>query len=107
MSAGSKAGEGGQSWAGGKPVPDVVTIGETMLRMSAPVGVPLEDASQLSVHAGGAESNVAIALSRLRTSAGWISRLTDNPIGRRSFNEVRGQGGDASPVLWTRGGRGG
>ncbi|HEX9533651.1 MAG TPA: sugar kinase [bacterium] len=86
-------------------MPDVVTIGETMLRMSAPVGVPLEDASQLSVHAGGAESNVAIALSRLRTSAGWISRLTDNPIGRRIFNEVRGQGVDVSRVLWTRGDR--
>jgi 2-dehydro-3-deoxygluconokinase len=80
-------------------------MGETMLRMSAPVGVPLEDASELSVHAGGAESNVAIALSRLHTSAGWISRLTDNPLGRRIFNEVRGQGVDVSRVLWTRGDR--
>lgn len=86
-------------------MPDVVTIGETMLRMSAPEGIPLEDASQLSVHAGGAESNVAIALSRLRTSAGWISRLTDNPLGRRIYNEVRSQGVDVSRVLWTRGDR--
>lgn len=82
-------------------MPDVVTIGETMLRMSAPVGIPLENASQLSVQVGGAESNVAIALSRLRTSAGWISRLTDNPLGRRICNEVRAQGVDVSRVLWT------
>jgi 2-dehydro-3-deoxygluconokinase len=89
----------------GTPVPDVVTIGETMLRLSAPVGIPLEDASELVVHAGGAESNVAIALSRLHTSAGWISRLTDNPLGRRIYNEVRAQGVDVSRVLWTGGDR--
>ncbi len=86
-------------------MPDVVTIGETMLRLSAPMGIPLENASQLSVHAGGAESNVAIALSRLHTSAGWISRLTDNPLGRRICNEVRAQGVDVSRALWTRGDR--
>lgn len=86
-------------------MPDVVTIGETMLRMSAPMGIPLENASQLSVHVGGAESNVAITLSRLHTSVGWISRLTDNPLGRRIYNEVRAQGIDVSRVLWTRGDR--
>lgn len=86
-------------------MPDVVTIGETMLRMTAPAGIALETASQLSLHVGGAESNVAIALSRLRISTGWISRLTDNPLGRRICNEVRAQGVDVSPVLWTRGDR--
>ncbi len=86
-------------------MPDMVTIGETMLRMSAPVGIPLENASQLNVHVGGAESNVAIALSRLGTSAGWISRLTGNPLGRRIYNEVRSQGVDVSRVLWTSGDR--
>ncbi len=86
-------------------MPDVVTIGETMLRLSAPPGVPLENASQLLVHVGGAESNVAMALSRLGTSAGWISRLTDTPLGRRIFNEVRAQGVDVSRVLWSRGDR--
>jgi 2-dehydro-3-deoxygluconokinase len=54
---------------------------------------------------GGAESNVAIALSRLHTSAGWISRLADNPLGRRICNEVQAQGVDVSRVLWTRGDR--
>ncbi len=83
-------------------MPDVVTIGETMLRLSAPVGVPLENTTELVVHVGGAESNVAVALSRLKSSAGWISRLTDNPLGRRIFNEVRAQGVDVSRVLWTR-----
>ncbi|HEY6103429.1 MAG TPA: sugar kinase [bacterium] len=86
-------------------MPDVVTIGETMLRLSAPVGVTLENASHLAVHVAGAESNVAMALSRLKTSAGWISRLTDNPLGWRILADVRAQGVDVSRVLWTRGDR--
>jgi 2-dehydro-3-deoxygluconokinase len=83
----------------------VVTLGETMLRLSAPPGVALEYAPYLLVHVAGAESNVAVALSRMNTSAGWISRLVDNPLGRRIHNEVRSQGVDVSRVLWTRGER--
>ncbi len=86
-------------------MPDVVTIGETMLRLSAPTGVSLETAAQFYVSVAGAESNVAVALSRLKTSTGWISRLTDNLLGRRICNELRGQGVDVSRVLWTRDGR--
>ena len=83
-------------------MPDVVTIGETMLRLSAPPGVPLEAASHLFVHVAGAESNVAVAMSRLGTSAGWISRLTDNSLGRRIYSDIRSHGVDVSRVLWTR-----
>lgn len=86
-------------------MPDVVTIGETMLRLSAPLGVPLESASHLAVHVAGAESNVAVALSRLKTSAAWISRLTDNPLGWRIQADLRAQGVDVSRVLWTSGDR--
>jgi len=86
-------------------MPDVVTIGETMLRLSAPPGVPLEQAAQLDLHVAGAESNVAIALCRLGTTAGWISRLVDNPLGRRIVDELRAHGVDVSRVLWTPEGR--
>lgn len=86
-------------------MPDVVAIGETMLRLSAPAGVALEQAPALQVHTAGAESNTAMALSRLGTSAGWVSRLADNPLGRRICNEVRAQGVDVSRVLWTQGAR--
>jgi len=86
-------------------MPDVVAIGETMLRLSAPAGVPLESATHLAVHVAGAESNVAVALSRLKTSAGWISRLTDNPLGWRIQADLRAQGVDVSRVLWARGDR--
>jgi 2-dehydro-3-deoxygluconokinase len=48
---------------------------------------------------------VAVTLSRLKTSAGWISRLTDGPLGWRIRNEIRAQGVDVSRVLWTQGER--
>lgn len=86
-------------------MPDVITIGETMLRLSAPPGVALEQAPHLMVHVAGAESNVAVAVSRLGASAGWMSRLVDNPLGRRIHNEIRAQGVDVSRVLWTSGDR--
>src|SRR3989475_8915471 len=89
----------------GASMPDVVTIGETMLRLSAPPGVPLEQAPQLDVHVAGAESNVAIALCRLGTTAGWISRLVDTPLGRRIVNGLRAHGADVSRVLWAPDGR--
>src|SRR2546428_464053 len=76
-----------------------------MLRLSAPPGVPLEQAPQLDVHVAGAESNVAIALCRLGTTAGWISRLVDTPLGRRIVNELRAHGVDVSRVLWAPDGR--
>lgn len=86
-------------------MPEVVTIGETMLRLAAPPGLALEQAPHFTVVAAGAESNVAVALSRLGTSAGWISRLVDNPLGRRIAAEVRAHGVDVSRVLWTSEGR--
>ncbi|MGH2399632.1 MAG: sugar kinase [bacterium] len=82
-------------------MPDVVTIGETMLRLSPPPGASLEHAAEFSVRAAGTESNVAITLCRLGTSAGWISRLVDNSLGRRVAAEIRAHGVDVSRVLWT------
>jgi 2-dehydro-3-deoxygluconokinase len=65
----------------------------------------LEEAPHFMVHVGGTESNVAVTLSRLGTTAGWISRLVDNPLGRRICSEIRAQGVDVSRVLWTSGDR--
>lgn len=84
---------------------DVVTIGETMLRLTAPAPYALEQAHQLELEVAGSESNVAIGLSRLGMRAGWISRLVDNPLGRRIANKVREHGVDVSRVAWTDTGR--
>lgn len=86
-------------------MPDVVTLGETMLRLSPAPGVALEHAAEFSVRAAGTESNFAITLARLGTSAAWISRLVNNALGRRVASEIRAHGVDVSRVLWTAEGR--
>jgi len=48
---------------------------------------------------------VAVDLSRLGISVGWVSRLTDNPLGRMIRNKAREQGVDTSHIVWTKGDR--
>ena len=53
---------------------DVVTFGETMIRLSPPNYRRLEQTNLLDVNIGGAELNVATALSRLGISVSWVSQ---------------------------------
>ena len=71
---------------------DIVTFGETMLRLSPPRGERLERTSELGVRAGGAESNVAVAAARLGCESTWISKLPDSALGRRIVSELRSHG---------------
>src|SRR5262245_55605311 len=65
---------------------EVVTFGEAMIRLSPPNFRRLEQARSLDVQVGGAELNTAVALARLGRSAAWVSRLTNNPLGRLIAN---------------------
>ena len=79
---------------------DLVTFGETMLRLSPPRGDRLETATEFDVQAGGAESNVAVGAARLGVDAAWLSKLPDSPPGRRVTGELRSHG--VRPrVAWT------
>ncbi|GAB7010233.1 bifunctional 2-dehydro-3-deoxygluconokinase/2-dehydro-3-deoxygalactonoki nase [Halorubrum trueperi] len=71
---------------------DLVTFGETMLRLSPPRGERLETTEGLDVQAGGAESNVAVGAARLGADAVWLSKLPDSPLGRRVVGELRSHG---------------
>jgi 2-dehydro-3-deoxygluconokinase len=71
---------------------DLVTFGETMIRFSPPGNERLETTSELEVRAAGAESNVAVAASRLDADAVWISKLPDSPLGRRVTSELESYG---------------
>lgn len=82
-----------------RPV-DVLTFGETMIRLNAPQFGRLEEAVSLDVRIGGSESNTAVALARLGLRASWFSRLPDNPLGRRIENEIRRWGVDTSRTIW-------
>ncbi|QIO22878.1 bifunctional 2-dehydro-3-deoxygluconokinase/2-dehydro-3-deoxygalactonokinase [Haloarcula sp. JP-L23] len=68
---------------------DLVTFGETMLRLSPPDEERLETADQYNVRAAGAESNVAVAAQRLGLDAVWTSKLPDSSVGRRVAGELR------------------
>ncbi len=72
------------------------------------LGVPprpgrLRHATSLELKIGGAESNLAIALSRLGLSAGWISHLGDDEPGQLVLDRVRAEGVDTSQVIRVKG----
>ncbi|WP_440763817.1 bifunctional 2-dehydro-3-deoxygluconokinase/2-dehydro-3-deoxygalactonokinase [Natronorubrum sp. DTA7] len=83
---------------------DIVTFGETMLRLSPPDSQRLESANEFEVHAGGAESNVAIAADRLGATATWLSKVPETPLGRRVVGEIRRHGIETD-VVWSHRGR--
>ncbi len=84
---------------------DITMFGETMLRLSVPQGERLERMLSLNVTAGGAESNVAIAASRMGKRVAWTSRLPVSPLGRRIERSLRIEGVDTSMVRWVDQGR--
>lgn len=78
--------------------PAVVSAGETMM-----LGVParpgrLRHARSLEIGIGGAESNLAIGLSRLGVPARWVSLLGDDEPGQLVLDRVRAEGVDT----WVR-----
>jgi 2-dehydro-3-deoxygluconokinase len=81
---------------------EIVTFGEAMIRLSPPNFRRLEQARSLDMFVGGAELNTAVALSRLGHPSAWVSRLTENPLGRVIVNQAREAGVNTDHVLWTR-----
>jgi len=79
---------------------DLVTFGETMLRLSPPGDERLETTRSFDCRAAGAESNAAVAAERLGAVATWMTKLPDSPLGRRIVSELRGYGIDPD-VTWT------
>jgi 2-dehydro-3-deoxygluconokinase len=80
---------------------EVVTFGEAMIRLSPPNFRRLEQATSLDLQVGGAELNTAVGLARLGRKSAWISRLTDNPLGRLIANRAREAGVATEHVLFT------
>ena len=83
---------------------DLVTFGETRVRLSPPQGSRLSRVDQFDVHVGGAESNVAVAASALGTETTWLSALPETALGERIAHALRGEGVDPR-VTWTPDGR--
>lgn len=80
---------------------DVVTLGETMMRLNPPGHLRIEQATVFEIEIGGTESNMAVAMARLGLNVAWISRLPANPLGRRITRILTGNGVDTSHVVWS------
>ncbi len=83
----------------------VVTMGEAMIRLTPPDHERLETTRLLEVHIGGAELNVAVALAQLGVPVAWVSKLPNNPLGRRIAQEAQRFGVNTSRIVWTNEGR--
>jgi 2-dehydro-3-deoxygluconokinase len=80
---------------------DVVTLGETMLRLTPPLLRRIEQTVSLDIEIGGSESNTAVGLARLGLNVAWLSRLTENALGQLINQKIRGYGVDTAHVKWT------
>ena len=58
----------------------------------------LRHAGSVTLSIGGAESNVAIGLSRLGVPASWVSALGQDELGELVLHRVRAEGVDTSAV---------
>lgn len=77
---------------------DVVTLGESMALLAAQETGPLARVSHFTRLLAGAETNVAIGLSRLGLRVGWLSRLGQDAFGDFVLDAVRAEGVDVSHV---------
>ena len=68
---------------------DLITFGETMLRLSPSVNELISKSDSFKKHAGGAELNVASGVSLLGLRTGIITRLPQNQLGPFIKNRIR------------------
>jgi 2-dehydro-3-deoxygluconokinase len=70
----------------------ILCFGELLLRLTAPGRELLLQNGRLDVHIGGAEANVAVALSRLGHETAMASRVPDNALGEAAAGFLRRYG---------------
>ena len=84
---------------------DVLTFGESMMRLTPPGQLRIEQTRSFDIWVGGTESNTAVGLARLGMKAAWLSRLPASPMGRYIANRIAQHGVDVSQVVWAEGER--
>jgi sugar/nucleoside kinase (ribokinase family) len=77
---------------------DVALFGEMMMMFVADRPGPLEHVPSFHKRTAGAETNVAIGLSRLGLRVAWASRLGTDSMGRYLLGEMQREGVDCSQV---------
>lgn len=79
---------------------DICTLGEAMVAMVPQQVGYLRYVSDYEAKVAGAESNVAIGMSKLGHSATWLSKLGHDELSQIILQRVRGEGVDASQVIY-------
>lgn len=71
---------------------DLLCVGETMAMITPVDPQSLRTATNFRMHAGGAESNVAMYAARAGMTAAWLSRLGADPMGSRLLDAISASG---------------
>ena len=64
-----------------RPTGHVITLGETMVLLHPLDPAPLRTSRRLGVSVAGADSNFAIAMTRLGWPAIWLSAVSQDQLG--------------------------
>jgi len=81
----------------------VVTFGEIMLRLAPPGLTRFLQTPQFNATFGGAEANVAVAVSSFGLPAAFVTVLPENPIADAALAELRRFGVDVSQIVRGKG----
>lgn len=73
-------------------MPDLITFGEIMLRLTTPGHQRFLQAAHFEVTPGGAEANVAVLVAQLGGSVEFVTRLPAHDLGQRAVDELRARG---------------
>lgn len=81
----------------------VACFGELLLRLASPGRELLLQSPRFTVHVGGAEANVAVALATFGHRSVCLGTVADNALGRAAIGELRRHGVDTSRLRLTAG----
>jgi 2-dehydro-3-deoxygluconokinase len=79
--------------------PDIVALGEPLIEFSAAASGRLVDGAQFVAGCGGDTCNFVVAASRLGGTAGYISRIGDDPFAHLLRRRWQEEGVDATHVV--------
>ena len=73
-------------------MPEVVTFGEIMLRLSTPGHLRFSQARQFDATFGGGEANVAVSLANFGLDTRFVTRFPKNDIAESCLRDLRSYG---------------
>ncbi len=76
-----------------------VCFGEVMMRLCAPEGRRLDQTDSLEMTFGGAEANVAAALTNFGLCSSYVTKLPDNAVAKAFLGQMKAIGTDISHIV--------